>query len=60
MTWLDHLKSLQKKGEDDPDSAFEDFNVLTRGKFRPPRGWRDMSMERKARYLEEKFPLEDQ
>ena len=59
--WLTKLKYLAVIGEDDPNSAHEEMLSLTHGKFtRPPKGWFSWDLPKKAKYLDDKYPLTEE
>ena len=56
--WLAKLKELARIGEEDPGSAHDEFEHLTHGRFtRPPKGWASWSLEKRAKYLDDKFTM---
>lgn len=54
--WLPELVKLQRRGEF--EDVTEDFTALHGGSFRPPKGWAQWSIERRASWLDANHPLE--
>lgn len=56
--WLPELIQAAKRGELDPGDGTEYFLSLYGGPFKPPKGWSQWSIDKRAAYLDEHAPLE--
>ncbi len=58
--WLPELQRIMRMAEVEPEQSTQEFRRMLGGSsLKPPKGWSDWSINRRANYLDEKHPLQE-